>query len=191
MRNGNELFIGRHLPRQLFLRPTVMYLKTWKHWDGGLKRITNGDTMTFHPHMTVRITMLVCVFGIASCTGDRTTETNQSASLSTRQAPMASNATNDAYPGLPVDAVMPMVDIQSRVVYPEVARENRIEGRVVVSVLIGKDGRPVKSRVEYADNNVLETAAIDAVMSSTFTPGSRSGKPAALWVSIPIMFKLD
>lgn len=81
-------------------------------------------------------------------------------------------------------------ELQKRVVYPEMARKAGIEGRVIVRVLVGKDGRPTKAVIEDSDSQMLDQAAKDAIMRSVFTPGIQNKQPVICWVSIPIRFKL-
>jgi protein TonB len=79
-------------------------------------------------------------------------------------------------------------DLQSRVEYPEIARRANIQGKVLVRVLVGKDGIPKKSIVEMSDSELLEPAAVKAIMKSVFTPAVQNNQPVACWVSIPVLF---
>jgi len=88
------------------------------------------------------------------------------------------------------DPVVDLVDLQKSIVYPEMARKAGIEGQVVVRVLVGKDGKPKKSVVQYTDSQMLDQAAKNAVMKQVFTPAIQNGQPITCWVSIPIKFKL-
>lgn len=81
-------------------------------------------------------------------------------------------------------------ELQRKVVYPELARRIGAEGKVIVRVLIGKDGTPLKSIIEFSDNEVLNDAAVKAVMGSVFTPALNNKQPVTVWVSIPINFRL-
>ncbi len=83
-----------------------------------------------------------------------------------------------------------LAELKKKVKYPEVARRAGLEGRVVVRVLVGKDGKPRKCVIEQSDNEIFNQAAIDAIMQSVFTPAIQNGEPIAVWVSIPIDFKL-
>ena len=90
-------------------------------------------------------------------------------------------------------AIEPQVDLaalQKSIVYPEMAKLGRVQGRVVVRVLVDKHGKPVKHIVEYSDNKMLVQAVVDAVMKATFTPAIQNETPVACWISIPISFKL-
>jgi protein TonB len=88
------------------------------------------------------------------------------------------------------EPVVDLVALQKSIVYPEMARKAGIEGQVIVRVLVGKDGKPKKSVVQYTDSKMLDKAAKAAVMKQIFTPAIQNGKAITCWVSIPIKFKL-
>ena len=97
-------------------------------------------------------------------------------------------------PARDTSRIEPTLDLQQlarRVSYPEAARRRNIEGTVVVGALVGVDGRVSRFRIEKSDNELLDEAAIDAVLATTFMPGTVNGTPAELWVSVPIKFQLD
>jgi TonB family protein len=83
-----------------------------------------------------------------------------------------------------------LADLQRRVVYPDIARRAGIEGTVNIRVLVDKKGKPKKYIIESTDSDLLNKAAIDAVMSSTFTPAIQGTSPMDCWVSIPMNFKM-
>ncbi len=87
----------------------------------------------------------------------------------------------------------PQVDIaqlQKLVVYPDLARRANVEGKVLVRVLVDKDGSPKRTRVEYSDNDLLNDAAVNAIMKATYTPAIQNNQPVQCWVTIPVNFKL-
>lgn len=87
----------------------------------------------------------------------------------------------------------PATDMQglSRLIeYPVLARQAGIEGKVILRVLIGKSGEPLKAMVMNTESALLNQAAIDAVMKAAFTPGIQNGNPVKVWVTIPVNFKL-
>lgn len=97
-----------------------------------------------------------------------------------------------AYDFVPVEKE-PYIDIkelQKKVVYPDLAKRAGIEGKVNIRVLVGKNGVPKKHLVESTDSDLLNDAAIKAVMSSVFTPAIQNNQPIDCWVSIPIVFRL-
>jgi TonB family protein len=83
-----------------------------------------------------------------------------------------------------------IADLQKRVVYPDIARRAGIEGTVNIRVLVDKKGKPKKYIIESTDSDLLNKAAIDAVMSSTFTPAIQGTTPLDCWVSIPMNFRM-
>lgn len=81
---------------------------------------------------------------------------------------------------------------QVKPVYPEIARKAGLEGRIVVRVLIDKDGKPKKAQVLKSSGiEAFEEAAIDAVMRSSYSPAIQNGKPVKCWMTIPIKFSLN
>jgi len=83
-------------------------------------------------------------------------------------------------------------DLQRRVVYPQSALRKGVEGIVSVKVLIGKDGRPKPGKtiiIKTADE-LLNNAAITAIMNQVFPPATQCGQPIDIWASIPIVFRL-
>lgn len=81
-------------------------------------------------------------------------------------------------------------ELQKKIVYPEMARRSGTEGKVIIRVLVGKNGKPQKAVVQESESSMLDEAAKSAVMSSTFKPAIQNGQPTICWVSIPIVFKL-
>ncbi len=83
-----------------------------------------------------------------------------------------------------------MTELQKRVVYPQMAIKQNIEGKVVIRVLVGKDGKPRKYIIDQSVSTSLDEAAAKTVMSSVFTPAIQNNTPVDCWVSIPVIFKL-
>ena len=71
-------------------------------------------------------------------------------------------------------------------VYPEEAKRAGIEGEVIVQCFVGANGAVGETRIEKSIP-ALDAAAIAAVKQWRFKPAlSADGKPAAVWVAIPI-----
>jgi protein TonB len=85
----------------------------------------------------------------------------------------------------------PVQDIQKLVVYPPNAQRTNIEGKVVVSALVGEDGRVKKVEVEKSDHPWLDQAAIEAMMKARFTPAKQGDKAVKVWYTQTIIFKLN
>lgn len=73
--------------------------------------------------------------------------------------------------------------------YPELARKAGVQGKVWVKVLIDKEGK-VKKAVIMQGLEVFHEEAIAAVMQWVFKPAIQQDRPIAVWMAIPISFKL-
>jgi TonB family protein len=74
-------------------------------------------------------------------------------------------------------------------VYPDWARENGIEGRVVLHALIGADGH-VRRITVIRGNPALSESAAEALRHWTFRPAKSSHQPVAVWIEVPFLFRL-
>lgn len=76
--------------------------------------------------------------------------------------------------------------------YPESARRAAEEGRVILRVLVGPDGRPSRVEVEQSSGHSrLDAAAIrHALRAWRFTPGTRGDVVTAMWTKVPVLFRL-
>jgi protein TonB len=74
-------------------------------------------------------------------------------------------------------------------VYPAEALKAGVQGTVMLSVLVGKDGLVKDTRVTTSIP-ALDAAATDAVRKWVFKPAKNDGKPVAVWATIPIKFTL-
>lgn len=75
-------------------------------------------------------------------------------------------------------------------IYPEMARQAEVEGTVVIRALVGKDGQ-VKSAIVTASIPMLDEAALAAVRLAVFKPALQQQRPVAVWVQIPMRFRLQ
>lgn len=78
-----------------------------------------------------------------------------------------------------------------RPTYPPIALRRRMEGSVILSVLINESGRVEDVRVLRGDSSRLgfDEAAIRAVRQATFTPPMKDGKRVRTWKPVPVAFK--
>jgi protein TonB len=77
------------------------------------------------------------------------------------------------------------------VVYPELARKAGITGVVVVQVLITEDGKPQNPRILRSASEILDKAAVAAILKQTFKPGRQRGRAVRVQMSIPVTFRLQ
>jgi TonB family protein len=83
------------------------------------------------------------------------------------------------------EAPLPLTQVQPR--YPEFAREAQIQGKVVMQVLVGEDGRVREAKVLRGVKGLNE-AAVAAVKKWTFKPAAKDGVPVAGWLEVPMDF---
>ena len=75
--------------------------------------------------------------------------------------------------------------------YPLLAREQGMEGVVMLSVLVRSDGRVEDARVANSSGApVLDEAALTAVRTWLFVPATRGGRPVESIVEVPVKFAL-
>lgn len=87
-------------------------------------------------------------------------------------------------------AQVDLAELQSKIVYPQIALDSKIEGRVVVSVTILGNGKPSSVKIVESSSKILEKAAMDAVMKTNFIPAIQNGKPVKSKLTIPIQFTI-
>ena len=76
-------------------------------------------------------------------------------------------------------------------VYPEIAQEAGIEGVVVVQAFIDERGRVKETLIlKGVPNTGLDEAAMEAIRRTKFHPAEQRERPVAVWISIPVNFRL-
>lgn len=76
--------------------------------------------------------------------------------------------------------------------YPAAARRSGEEGTVMLRVLVGRDGAPLKIEIDQSSRSrALDDAALDAVKGWRFVPARRGAEPVEGWVRVPLVFRLD
>jgi len=80
--------------------------------------------------------------------------------------------------------------IQSKIIYPEIAKRAGVQGRVYIKAYVDELGDVKKAEILKGIGAGCDEAAINAVMQTKFKPGKQRGKPVKVQVSIPIKFIL-
>ena len=80
--------------------------------------------------------------------------------------------------------------LMERVVYPEDAQEEGVEGQVVVRFVVDAGGAVADPEVLRSPDPRLSEAALDAVRASRFTPGRVGGEPVRVRFALPVVFRL-
>jgi protein TonB len=93
-----------------------------------------------------------------------------------------------AYPG----GVKALINtVASNVKYPEEAKKDGIEGKVLVQFYVDKDGKIIDSKVIQGIGHGCDEEALRVIkLLKPFSPGLEKGKPVIVRLVLPIAFKL-
>ena len=76
--------------------------------------------------------------------------------------------------------------------YPAICRENNIQGRVLVSFIVEKDGSISNPEVVKNVNSSLDKEALRLISAMPkWKPGSQRGKPVRVKYTVPVNFRLN
>ena len=75
-------------------------------------------------------------------------------------------------------------------VYPEIAQQARIQGVVILEVIIGEDGAVREAKV-LRPAPMLDQAAVDAVLQWKYTPTLLNGQRVPVIMTVTVTFSLD
>ncbi|HEX9107273.1 MAG TPA: TonB family protein, partial [Longimicrobiales bacterium] len=76
--------------------------------------------------------------------------------------------------------------------YPPELKAAGKGGTVMTWALVGENGAVEQSLVKKSSDDArLDSAAVRVVRSMRFTPAQNAGKPALVWVMLPIIFRTD
>jgi protein TonB len=93
-----------------------------------------------------------------------------------------------SFPGGDVELLKYIAD---HTVYPEVAKENNIQGRVIVRFCVTAKGGVSQVSILKGVDPELDAEAIRVVNTlPAFRPGKQGGKPVPVWYMVPITFTL-
>ena len=84
-------------------------------------------------------------------------------------------------------------DLMNTIQYPEEAKEQNIQGKVVVRFQVNTNGTLSNCEVAYSQNPILNEAALKAIenLPGKWEPGEVDGKPVASIMNIPVTFSLQ
>jgi protein TonB len=75
-------------------------------------------------------------------------------------------------------------------VYPFIAKQNRIQGIVIIESIIGTDGTVEDAKV-IRSIPLLDQAALEAVKAWEYTPTLLNGRPTPVIMTVTVHFKLS
>lgn len=74
--------------------------------------------------------------------------------------------------------------------YPEAAKAEGIEGRVVVQFVVDEAGEVTDEQIIRSLNPEFDAEALRVVRQARFEPGTQRGEPVKVQFALPIVFKL-
>ena len=81
--------------------------------------------------------------------------------------------------------------VNKRLVYPEIAKENGVQGRVTLQFTVEKDGRVTKVKVLRGVDPSLDKEAVRVVsMSPKWKPGKQRDRAVPVTYTFPVYFQL-
>jgi TonB family protein len=76
--------------------------------------------------------------------------------------------------------------------YPSAARKLRLQGTVIVRVLVTPEGKPDVVQIEKSSGvSLLDGSALKAVKKWSFVPARSGDHSVSAWVDVPIRFRLN
>jgi TonB family protein len=82
--------------------------------------------------------------------------------------------------------------IAETAIYPEAAKKDSVEGRVIIRFIVNESGNIDEPIILKSIHPLLDNEAIRVVklLSGRFTPGYQDGKPVSVYYMVPITFAL-
>lgn len=80
--------------------------------------------------------------------------------------------------------------VQKNVVYPQLALQAGIEGRVIVQFVIDREGNVLNPEVIRGIGGGCDEEALRAIKLAKFKPGMQRGRPVSVRYTIPVTFRL-
>ncbi len=80
--------------------------------------------------------------------------------------------------------------LQREIRYPEIARHDGIEGRVILQFIVDEQGRVNEPKVIRGIGSGCDKEALRVLQTVRYRPGMQRGKPVKVKMSLPVMFKL-
>lgn len=108
----------------------------------------------------------------------------------TRTKPIAKTTTPPKRPKGPTRAARELRKVKP--IYPRSARRAGVEGKVMLSVEVGSNGRVRKVKISRTSGSrALDSAAMTAVKAWVFDPALSNGRAVLSKVTVPIVFGLE
>jgi len=129
---------------------------------------------------------------VSSTSDDQVTEIKEEVHEEVQEeAPQEVFVVVEEMPSFPGGDVELLKFISENLQYPEIAKENNIQGKVIMRFCVTYKGTVDQVSVARGVDPSLDEEAIRVVkMLPLFKPGKQGGKPVNVWYSLPISFQL-
>jgi TonB family protein len=74
--------------------------------------------------------------------------------------------------------------------YTELAKQDKVEGVVLINMVVDEQGLPQHLHVSRGLGDGLNEKAVEAVKQYRFKPAMENGKPVAVWLNVEVEFKI-
>ena len=82
--------------------------------------------------------------------------------------------------------------LRDNIVYPAMAQENNVQGKVIVQFVVTKTGDIGEVKVVKSVDRDLDNEAVRLVKKlPKFIPGRMNGQAVNVWYTLPVQFKLQ
>jgi protein TonB len=107
------------------------------------------------------------------------------------EAPQEVFVVVEEMPSFPGGETALMLFINSNIQYPEIAKENNIQGRVILKFCVTYKGGVDQVQIIKGVDPALDNEAIRVIkMLPAWKPGKQGGKPVNVWYNVPVIFQL-
>lgn len=107
-----------------------------------------------------------------------------------KQGPPSSSAEVYEFVEIMPELIGGLEGLQKRLQYPIEAKQNSLEGRVIVELIVGREGKPYNINIYSSDNAAFNNEAIRLISESTFSPGMINDNSVYVKLLLPIRFRL-
>ncbi|MDP4203752.1 MAG: energy transducer TonB [Bacteroidota bacterium] len=98
----------------------------------------------------------------------------------------------DKMPEFPGGKEAMMLFIKNNIRYPDIYQESSIQGRVLISCIVEKDGILSNIQIAHGIDGPLDMEAVRVVsIMPKWSPGILKGKKVRTKITIPVNFKLE
>lgn len=139
----------------------------------------------------VGVLLAVCLITVSSCSQKKLTK-SQSSQANSEQTQEKVYQEVEQMPEFPGGSIELQRFLAKSVNYPVDAVKNKIQGKVFVTFVIGKDGSVKDARIIRGADPLLDAEGLRVVkIMPNWQPGKQKGKAVSVQYTVPINFVLQ